>query len=102
MHAFVHSLKVCVAVHTHAQAHTHTHACACAGYGVADVNYGGSTGYGREYRNRLRGNWGVVDVDDCCNAATHLAGQGKVDDQRLCITGGSAGGFTTLACLAFK
>lgn len=72
------------------------------GYSVADVNYGGSTGYGREYRNRLRGSWGIVDVDDCCNAARHLAQQGKVDPKRLCITGGSAGGYTTLAALAFK
>ena len=66
------------------------------------VNYGGSTGYGREYRNRLRKNWGIVDVDDCCNAATHLAREDKADEQRLCISGGSAGGYTTLACLAFK
>lgn len=75
---------------------------ACAGYGIADVNYGGSTGYGREYRNRLRGNWGIVDMDDCCNAAKHLASEGKADAQRLCISGGSAGGYTTLACLAFR
>ena len=66
------------------------------------VNYGGSTGYGREYRNRLRNNWGIVDVDDCCNAARHLASEGKADEKRLCISGGSAGGYTTLACLAFK
>ncbi len=66
------------------------------------MNYGGSTGYGREYRNRLRKNWGVVDVDDCCNAAKHLAQEGKADEQRLCISGGSAGGYTTLACLAFR
>ena len=66
------------------------------------MNYGGSTGYGREYRNRLRGNWGIVDVDDCCNAAKHLAREGKADEHRLCISGGSAGGYTTLACLAFR
>ena len=66
------------------------------------MNYGGSTGYGREYRNRLRKNWGIVDVDDCCNAAKHLAQEGKADGQRLCISGGSAGGYTTLACLAFR
>lgn len=112
-----------------------------AGYAVADVNYGGSTGYGRKYRKRLAGNWGVVgalaaviecelvnkrvrcpadvrhmlpgwwrqfitcfpaDVDDCSNAATHLAEQMLADPKKLCITGGSAGGYTTLACLAFK
>lgn len=72
------------------------------GFAIADVNYGGSTGYGREYRNRLRGNWGIVDVADCSNAAKHLAKQGKADPKRLCIDGGSAGGYTTLACLAFR
>eukprot|EP00879_Flechtneria_rotunda_P016022 GHRR01016758.1.p1 GENE.GHRR01016758.1~~GHRR01016758.1.p1 ORF type:complete len:650 (+),score=174.18 GHRR01016758.1:481-2430(+) len=72
------------------------------GYAIADVNYGGSTGFGREYRNRLRGNWGVVDVNDCCQAARYLADQGLVDGKRLCIDGGSAGGYTTLACLAFR
>ncbi|KAI8473651.1 MAG: Alpha/Beta hydrolase protein [Monoraphidium minutum] len=72
------------------------------GYAIADVNYGGSTGFGRTYRERLKGNWGIVDVDDCCNAARHLAAQGLVDEKRLCIDGGSAGGYTTLACLAFR
>jgi len=72
------------------------------GIAVCDVNYGGSTGFGREYRDRLKGQWGVVDVDDCCNAALFLTKQGKVDEKRLCIDGRSAGGFTTLACLAFK
>ncbi|DBB15202.1 TPA: hypothetical protein ACH3X3_004206 [Trebouxia sp. C0006] len=72
------------------------------GFAIADVNYGGSTGYGREYRNRLRRNWGIVDVADCSNAAKHLAKQGKADEKRLCIDGGSAGGYTTLACLAFR
>eukprot|EP00878_Enallax_costatus_P005601 GHUV01005874.1.p1 GENE.GHUV01005874.1~~GHUV01005874.1.p1 ORF type:complete len:700 (+),score=125.31 GHUV01005874.1:43-2142(+) len=72
------------------------------GYAIADVNYGGSTGFGRAYRNRLRGNWGVVDVDDCCNAARYLSEKGSVDGNRLCITGGSAGGYTTLACMAFR
>jgi hypothetical protein len=66
------------------------------------VNYGGSTGYGRPYRMRLRKQWGIVDVDDCCNAAKYLASQGLADPERLCIDGGSAGGYTTLACLAFR
>lgn len=72
------------------------------GIAVLDVNYGGSSGYGREYRRRLDGAWGVVDVDDCCNGALYLARQGLVDGERLAITGGSAGGFTTLAALAFR
>ncbi|HSB81374.1 MAG TPA: S9 family peptidase [Candidatus Methylomirabilis sp.] len=72
------------------------------GFAVLDVNYGGSTGYGREYRERLYGQWGVVDVDDCCHGAHHLAAQGLVDARRLAITGGSAGGYTALACLAFR
>src|SRR5262249_49444809 len=59
------------------------------GIAVADVNYGGSTGYGREYRERLKGNWGVVDLDDCVNAARFLAEGGFVDAARLMITGGS-------------
>ncbi len=72
------------------------------GIAVLDVNYGGSTGYGRAYRERLHGQWGVVDVDDCCNGAKHLAGAGRVDGRRMAMTGGSAGGYTTLACLAFR
>ncbi len=71
------------------------------GFAVCDVNYGGSTGYGSDYRNRLRDNWGVVDVADATNAALYLADQGKVDRQKLLIRGGSAGGYTTLAALAF-
>jgi dipeptidyl aminopeptidase/acylaminoacyl peptidase len=71
------------------------------GFAVVDVNYGGSTGYGREYRNRLDGQWGVVDLGDCVNAARHLAGAGKVDGRRLAIRGGSAGGYTTLCALVF-
>jgi dipeptidyl aminopeptidase/acylaminoacyl peptidase len=71
------------------------------GFAVVQVNYGGSTGYGRSYREQLNGAWGVVDVDDCVAAARWLAEQGRVDGQRLCIRGGSAGGFTTLAALAF-
>jgi dipeptidyl aminopeptidase/acylaminoacyl peptidase len=69
------------------------------GFAVVDVNYGGSTGYGREYRRRLNGQWGVVDVDDCSNAARYLAQRGLVDGQRLAIRGGSAGGYTTLRAL---
>lgn len=72
------------------------------GIAVLDVNYGGSTGYGRAYRERLKGQWGVVDVDDCVNGAKYLAAQGWVDGDRLCIDGGSAGGYTTLAALAFR
>jgi dipeptidyl aminopeptidase/acylaminoacyl peptidase len=72
------------------------------GFAVLDVNYGGSTGYGRKYRQRLNGNWGIVDVDDCCNAALYLVKEGLADANRLAIRGGSAGGFTTLACLTFK
>ena len=71
------------------------------GLAVVDVNYGGSTGYGREYRERLKDNWGIVDVDDCANAARYLAGQGLVDGARMAIRGGSAGGYTTLAALTF-
>jgi dipeptidyl aminopeptidase/acylaminoacyl peptidase len=72
------------------------------GFAVVDVNYGGSTGFGREYRQRLNGHWGIVDVDDCCNAALYLVEQGLADPDRLAIRGGSAGGYTTLACLAFR
>ncbi|MCY4229357.1 MAG: S9 family peptidase, partial [Alphaproteobacteria bacterium] len=66
------------------------------------VNYGGSTGYGRAFRQQLHGQWGVVDVDDCCAAAMWLADTGKVDANRLVVRGGSAGGYTTLAALAFR
>jgi dipeptidyl aminopeptidase/acylaminoacyl peptidase len=72
------------------------------GIAVLDVNYGGSTGYGREYRDRLRKKWGVVDVDDCINGAKHLAAKKLVDKQKTVITGGSAGGYTTLAALTFR
>ena len=72
------------------------------GIGVVDVDYGGSTGYGREYRRALDGNWGVVDVDDCVAAARYLVDRGDVDGERLAIEGGSAGGYTTLAALAFR
>jgi len=73
-----------------------------SGIGVLDVNYGGSTGYGRAYRERLKEQWGVVDVDDCANGARHLVAQGEVDGNRLMITGGSAGGYTTLCALTFR
>jgi dienelactone hydrolase len=72
------------------------------GIGILDVNYGGSTGYGREYRQRLDGQWGVVDVDDCVNAARYLVARGDVDGARLLIDGGSAGGYTTLCALTFR
>ena len=72
------------------------------GFAFVDVNYGGSTGYGREYRQRLNNNWGIVDVDDCTNAAKYLAEQGLVDGERMAIAGGSAGGYTTLAALTFR
>jgi dipeptidyl aminopeptidase/acylaminoacyl peptidase len=74
---------------------------ASRGFAVVDVNYGGSTGYGRAYRQRLNGRWGIVDMQDCTHAALYLAGQGLVDLQRLAIRGGSAGGYTTLCCLTF-
>jgi dipeptidyl aminopeptidase/acylaminoacyl peptidase len=70
------------------------------GFAVVDVDYGGSTGYGRAYRQELLGEWGVIDVADCLAAARALAEQGRVDGERLCIRGGSAGGFTVLAALA--
>ena len=72
------------------------------GFAVVDVNYGGSTGYGRAYRERLNGQWGIVDVDDCVNAAKYLVAQGLADPDRLAIRGGSAGGFTTMAALTFR
>ena len=71
------------------------------GFAVLDVNYTGSTGYGRSYRNRLRGRWGEVDVADCAAGAEALAQRGLVDGARMAIRGGSAGGFTTLAALTF-
>ena len=72
------------------------------GIAVVDVNYGGSTGYGREYRDRLRGEWGVVDVEDSAAAARYLAERGDIDPARVEITGGSAGGYTTLLALAVR
>jgi dipeptidyl aminopeptidase/acylaminoacyl peptidase len=72
------------------------------GIAVLDVNYGGSTGFGREYRERLNLAWGVVDVDDAVNGAKFLAERGSVDPKRAVISGGSAGGYTTLAALTFR
>ena len=72
------------------------------GIAVLDVNYGGSSGYGREYRERLKGQWGIVDVDDCVNGARYLVEAGAVDGNRLAIRGGSAGGYTTLCALTFR
>ncbi len=72
------------------------------GIAVLDVNYGGSSGYGRAYRERLNGNWGIVDMDDCVNGARYLVERGVVDPTRLAIRGGSAGGYTTLCALTFR
>jgi len=72
------------------------------GFAVFDVNYGGSTGYGRAYRQRLNGNWGLVDVSDCTNGALYLVERGDVRADQLAIRGGSAGGYTTLAVLTFR
>ena len=73
------------------------------GFAVVDVNYRGSTGYGRAYRDLLRGQWGVVDVEDCAAVVPASSSSGATSTRdRLCIRGGSAGGFTTLAALAFE
>ena len=72
------------------------------GFAVLDVDYGGSTGYGRAYRKRLEGTWGITDVEDCANGALHLAARGLVDRERLAIRGGSASGYTTLCALTFR
>jgi dipeptidyl aminopeptidase/acylaminoacyl peptidase len=72
------------------------------GFAVVDVNYGGSSGYGRPYRERLAGQWGITDVADMINAVRYLVGEGKADPHRLIIRGGSAGGYTTLAALTFQ
>jgi dipeptidyl aminopeptidase/acylaminoacyl peptidase len=71
------------------------------GFAVLDVNYGGSSGFGRDYRDALKGQWGVIDVDDCVAGARYLARMGAVDPERLVIRGGSAGGLTTLCALTF-
>ncbi|MEP0798921.1 S9 family peptidase [Funiculus sociatus] len=72
------------------------------GFAYLDVNYGGSTGYGRAYHQRLDGLWGIVDVDDCVNGAKYLCEKGLVDENRMAIAGGSAGGYTTLCALTFR
>lgn len=94
-----------VAVHGGPTSHAYPHLSmtfayfASRGIGVIDVNYGGSTGYGRAYRERLKGQWGVVDVEDSVVAAEALAEAGEADPERLGIRGGSAGGWTTVAAL---
>lgn len=72
------------------------------GFAVVDVNYGGSTGYGRAYRQRLNGQWGIVNLADCANAARYLVARGDVDGQRVAISGGSAGGYTALCALVYS
>jgi dipeptidyl aminopeptidase/acylaminoacyl peptidase len=71
------------------------------GFGFVDVDYGGSTGHGRAFRERLNGQWGVVDLQDCVNAARYLVDEGEADGDRLLITGGSAGGYTAICALTF-
>ena len=71
------------------------------GYALLDVNYSGSTGYGRAYRDLLRGQWGIRDAEDCCDAALHMVNAGLADPERLIIKGSSAGGYTVLCALTF-
>jgi dipeptidyl aminopeptidase/acylaminoacyl peptidase len=87
---------------TNSTLHLTTQFWTTRGFAVVDVNYRGSTGYGREYRQRLYEQWGVVDVDDCVNAAKYLVKAGLADGNRLAIRGGSAGGYTTLCALTFR
>lgn len=72
------------------------------GFAVLDVDYRGSTGYGRSYRERLKGNWGIVDIEDVCAGAEYLVKEGLANPDQLAIDGGSAGGFTTLGALTFR
>lgn len=72
------------------------------GFALLDVDYRGSTSYGRRFRSALRGKWGIYDVDDCCAGVQYLVRENLADRDRICIHGGSAGGFTTLSCLAFR
>jgi dipeptidyl aminopeptidase/acylaminoacyl peptidase len=87
---------------THARLSLEVQYWTSRGFAVADVNYGGSSGYGRAFRERLKGQWGIVDVADCVHAARYLAAAGKADAARLAIRGRSAGGYTTLAALTFS
>ncbi|MGC8465131.1 MAG: prolyl oligopeptidase family serine peptidase [Acidimicrobiales bacterium] len=87
---------------SHAEFDTDLQYWTSRGFAVVSVNYGGSTGYGREYRERLKGAWGIVDLDDCVNAALYLVAQGLADKDALLIRGGSAGGYTTLCALTFR
>src|SRR5207244_4206196 len=86
---------------THARLNLEVQYWTSRGFAVVDVNYGGSSGYGRAYRDRLKGQWGIVDVADGVNAARYLAAHGRADADRLLIRGRSAGGYTTLAALTF-
>jgi dipeptidyl aminopeptidase/acylaminoacyl peptidase len=87
---------------THNMLSLHTQYWTSRGFAVLDVNYGGSSGFGRAYRQRLEGNWGVIDVDDCVNGTRYLVERGLVDGNRITITGGSAGGYTTLRALTSR
>lgn len=80
----------------------HTQFYTSRGIAIVEVNYGGSTGHGTAYRRRLNGQWGVVDVDDCINAARYLVTRGLADENRVAVSGGSAGGYTTLAALTMR
>ena len=86
---------------THSALNLRTQFWTSRGFAVLDINYRGSTGYGREYRNKLIREWGIVDVEDAVHGANHLVQQGKADRDRLAIRGGSAGGYTTLSALTF-
>lgn len=87
--------------HAYAGLDLETQVFTSRGIAVVDVDYGGSSGYGRDYRRRLDGRWGIVDVEDCINAARYLAQRGDIDGDRMAIRGGSAGGYTTLCALVF-
>ena len=78
-----------------------THYWTSRGFAVVDVNYRGSSGYGKAYRDALKGKWGIYDTDDCIAAAQYLIDKGLVDKDRVIIRGGSAGGYTTINALTF-